>query len=113
MKPTFEMLREHRELRVMYPATRRRFIVSLREWQGALWGIKVVPDSPGEKDAFNPFVQKHRLLARADIEAWLERLRLQSQRAISCLAANASGRRWQTPSGSDTPAPAGKYPPLL
>ncbi len=89
MKPTFEMLREHQELRVIYPATRRRFIVSLREWQGALWGIKVIPDSPGEKDAFNPFVQKHRVLARADIEAWLERLNLGTVKIVNALPALA------------------------
>lgn len=75
-QPTFEMLRERRELHVIYPATGVRFMISLRDWQGALWAVKVIPDTPQRADTFNPFVQKHRLMARAGIDNWLERLRL-------------------------------------
>lgn len=75
-KPTLEMLREHRELRVVYPATGTRFTVSLRDWQGALLAVRVVPETPRPSDASNPFVQKHRMMARISIEAWLARLRL-------------------------------------
>ena len=59
-----------------YPATRARFTISLRVWQGALWAVKVIPETPRMADAFNPFVQQHRLLARPGIEEWLARLRV-------------------------------------
>ena len=75
-KPTFELLRERRELRVTYPASGARFTISLRDWRGALWGVKVIPEKRRASDAFNPYVQKHRYLARCWIEDWLERLRL-------------------------------------
>ena len=75
-RPTFEMLREQRELQVVYPATRRRFTISLRDWQGALWAVKVIPEAQQAADGFNPFVRQHRILSRPCIEEWLERLRL-------------------------------------
>jgi len=75
-RPTFEMLREQGELRVVNPATRCRFTISLRGWQGVLWAVKVIPDVPRVADAYNPFVQKHRMLPRSCIEDWLTRLRL-------------------------------------
>jgi hypothetical protein len=48
---TFELLRERRELSVVYPATGARFTISLRDWQGALWAVRVVPASPGSADS--------------------------------------------------------------
>lgn len=41
--PTFELLRERRELPVVYPATGARFTISLRDWQGVLWGVRRIP----------------------------------------------------------------------
>jgi hypothetical protein len=75
-RPTFEMLRERGELQVVYPATRRRFTISLRDWAGVLWAVKIIPAVPQAADGFNPFAQQHRLLSRPCIEEWLERLRL-------------------------------------
>ena len=75
-RPTFEMLRERGELQVVYPATRRRFTISLRDWAGVLWAVRVLPAAPRPADKHNPFVQKHRMLARPVIEEWLARLRL-------------------------------------
>ncbi len=76
LRPTFEMLCEQGALQVVYPATRCRFTISMRGWQGALWAVKVIPETPRMADAFNPFVQQHRLLARPGIEEWLARLRV-------------------------------------
>jgi hypothetical protein len=78
--PTFEQLREHRELPVINPATGGRFAISLRDWQGALWAVRVLPATPRPADKLNPFVQKHRLLARPVIEEWLDKLRLARSR---------------------------------
>ena len=75
-KPTFELLSEQRELPVIHPATGARFTISLRDWQGALWAVRVLPAVPRPADKVNPFVQQHRLLGRQVIEEWLERLRL-------------------------------------
>ena len=80
--PTFELLSERRELPVINPATGRRFIISLRDWQGALWAVRVLPAAARPADKINPFVQKHRLLARPVIEEWLQRLRLVRTRLI-------------------------------
>jgi hypothetical protein len=74
--PTFEQLREHRELPVINPVTGSRFAISLRDWQGALWAVRVLPAVPRPADKLNPFVQKHRLLSRPVIEEWLDKLRL-------------------------------------
>jgi hypothetical protein len=76
--PTFEQLREQRELPVVNPDTGARFTISLRDWQGVLWGVRVLPDTPRPSDADNPFVQRHRMVARSYIEEWLEGLRLAS-----------------------------------
>lgn len=78
--PTFEQLREHRELPVINPVTGRRFTISLRDWHGALWAVRVLPAAPRPADKFNPFVQKHRLLAQPVIEEWLDKLRLARSR---------------------------------
>ena len=75
-KPTFELLSERRELPVINPATRRRFVISLRDWQGALWAVRVLPAAPQPADKANPFVQQHRILSRPVIEEWLDCLRL-------------------------------------
>lgn len=77
-KPTFEFLSEQRELPVINPATGAHFTVSLRDWQGALWAVRVKPAVPRPADKGNPFVQRHRLMARPVIEAWLERLNLET-----------------------------------
>ena len=74
--PTFELLCEQRELPVVNPATGARFKISLRDWQGALWAVRVIPATPRPTDGYNPFVQKHRMLPRSGIEDWLQRLRL-------------------------------------
>jgi hypothetical protein len=74
--PTFEQLYKHRKLAVIYPATGRRFVISLRDWHSALWAVRVFPAVPCPSDKFNSFVQKHRLLPRPVIEEWLESLRL-------------------------------------
>lgn len=74
--PTFEQLREHQELSVIYPDSERRFRVSLRSWGGCMWAIRVYPDQRQALDSTNPFVTAHRLMERATIEQWLERLRL-------------------------------------
>ena len=73
--PTFEQLREHRELPVINPATGRRFVISLRSWGGCMWAIQVYPDQRQALDSTNPFVTAHRLMNRDTIEQWLERLR--------------------------------------
>jgi len=78
--PTFEWLQEARELPVVNPATGARFTISLRDWQGALWAVQVRPARPRPTDAANPFVQKHRLMARSRIEGWLAGLRVAAER---------------------------------
>ena len=52
-KPTFELLSERRELPVINPATGRRFIISLRDWQGALWAVRVLPAVASPADKIN------------------------------------------------------------
>jgi hypothetical protein len=36
------------------PDTRARFTVPLRDWQGALWAVRVVPAAPGSADTPRP-----------------------------------------------------------
>ena len=55
--PTFELLCEQRELPVVNPATGARFTISLRDWQGALWAVRVVPAAPGSADTPRPVSQ--------------------------------------------------------
>ena len=74
--PTFEQLREHRELAVINPDSGRRFRVSLRGWGECLWAIRVYPDQRKDSDSGNPFATAHRLMTRSTREEWLERLRL-------------------------------------
>src|ERR1035437_6225937 len=75
-KPTFEILCERRELSVIYLETGKRFTITLRDWQGVLWAVRVHPSMPTPTDRNNPFVTKHRILNRSHIEDWLQRLRL-------------------------------------
>ena len=72
--PTFELLREKRELAVVNPANGVRFTISLRDWQGALWAVRIHPHNLCEP--CNPFVSAHRLISRDRIEIWLRSLRL-------------------------------------
>lgn len=72
--PTFELLREKRELAVVNPANGVRFKISLRDWQGALWAVRVHPQ--GRREPWNPFTTAHRLMPRERIESWLGGLRL-------------------------------------
>ena len=78
--PTFEQLCEHRELAVVYPETGLRFRVSLRDWEGCLWAVRIYPDQMRPHDRDDPFVTAHRLLSRDTIEDWLGRLRLDRRR---------------------------------
>jgi hypothetical protein len=103
--PTFEQLREQRELPVVNPDTGARFTISLRDWQGVLWGVRVLPDTPCLSDADNPFVQRHRMVARSYIEEWLEGLRLASTQppaspARSKATSPATRTEWMTSSTS-------------
>lgn len=53
--PTFTQLRERRELRVVNPRTGVRFAVSLQDWQGSLWALRVRPEKLRPTDFDNPF----------------------------------------------------------
>jgi hypothetical protein len=75
-RPTFELLREKRELSVISPRTRARFTVSLRDWQGVLCSIRIHPHVKKPTDHRNPFVSAHRMMSRSRIEDWLSSLRL-------------------------------------
>ena len=66
--PTFEELREKRKLDVIYPETGARFRVSLRDWEGCLWAIRVYPHTPSSCDKDNPYVTAHRMMSRDAIE---------------------------------------------
>ena len=79
-RPTFEQLREARELAVINPDNGKRFRVSLRDWEGCLWAIRVYPYRPRAVDRENPFVTAHRLVPRESIEDWLGRLWLDCKR---------------------------------
>jgi len=72
-RPTFELLRARRELAVVNPANGVRFTISLRDWQGMLWAIRV--RAHGKREPWNPFTRAHRIMAREGIEEWLESLR--------------------------------------
>lgn len=91
-RPTFELLRERRELAVLNPDNGARFTISLRDWQGLLWAVRVRPSELSERDWDNPFVTAHRLLSRAAIEAWLGRLRLWRSSRASRRSAVATSR---------------------
>ena len=84
-RPTFELLREKRELAVVNPANGVHFKISLRDWQGALWAVRVHPQ--GKREPWNPFTRAHRLMARERIEDWLASLRFtRSSRRRSAVA---------------------------
>ena len=61
---------------VVNPETGRRFTISLWEWHGALWGVRVLPLRRVASDRYNGFAQAHRMVSREYIEEWLGRLRL-------------------------------------
>jgi len=65
-------------LRVVNPQNGVRFDISLADWQGALWAVRVRPEKLRALDSDNPFVTAHRLLPRPVIEDWLAGLRLAS-----------------------------------
>ena len=73
-RPTFELLRAKRELAVVNPRNGVRFTISLRDWQGVVWAVRVHPR--GTREPWNPFTRAHRLMARELIEDWLDGLRL-------------------------------------
>lgn len=80
-RPTFDLLRERRELSVVNPDTGTRFAISLRDWQGSLWAVRVRPRELHATDWDNPFVTAHRMMSRPAIEEWLGRLQLFRPRA--------------------------------
>ena len=80
------MLCERRELSVIYLETGKRFTITLRDWQGMLWAVRVHPSKPTPVDLSNPFVTKHRILNRTHIEDWLQRLRLARTKPAGPLA---------------------------
>ncbi len=71
-RPTFEMLRAKRELAVVNPSNGVRFTISLRDWQGLLWAVRVHPRN--KREPWNPFTRAHRIMARERIEHWLASL---------------------------------------
>lgn len=74
MKPTLPMLQSSRKLRVLNPENGIVFTVSLRDWNGLVFGVRVIPDS-GHADG-NPYCTKHRVMPKAQIEDWLSELEL-------------------------------------
>ena len=74
--PTFEQLREANELDVVNPATGIRFRISLRNWAGSLWAVRVYPQSSSPSNHNNPYVTSHRLMGRETIKEWLSQLKL-------------------------------------
>jgi hypothetical protein len=78
MAPTFEQLREFRELNVVNPENGARFRVSLQDWRECLWAIRVYPQDPRFPDKDNPYVKGHCMMDRHKIEDWLSRLKLQA-----------------------------------
>ncbi|MSU56947.1 MAG: hypothetical protein EXS35_01980 [Pedosphaera sp.] len=77
--PTFELLREKRVLAVVNPASGVRFKITLRDWQGALWAVRVHLHAR-QREPWNPFTRAHRLMARERIENWLASLRFTRSR---------------------------------
>jgi hypothetical protein len=75
-KPTFELLRERRELRVINLENGVRFTISLRDWERCLWFVRVIPKRRRASDAANAYVRNHCMMFRSAIEEWLKWLRL-------------------------------------
>lgn len=90
-RPTFELLRERRELSVVNPETGTRFEISLRDWQGSIWAVRVHPAKLGPADLGNPFVTAHRMMPQEAIEEWLGRLQSHPLRRV------CRGRRNSSP----------------
>jgi hypothetical protein len=74
--PTFELLREKKELHVVYPENGHRFEISLRDWEGCLWFVRVYPRHPRPSDKNQAYVGAHRMISRATLDDWLSRLKL-------------------------------------
>jgi hypothetical protein len=72
-RPTFDHLRRAGVLAVRHPRTRRRFAISLKTWEDALWFVCILP-MDGKREPWNPFQRSHRLLSRGDVECWLATL---------------------------------------
>ena len=89
-RPTFELLCEVRQLPVVNPESGLRFTISLRDWEGVLWAVRVRPETLMPSDWDNPYVTAHRLMDRLAIEDWLSKLLLprpsQSSRRLPAAA---------------------------
>jgi len=75
-KPTFELLREKRELHVVIPENGRRFRISFKERADCLWFVRVYPRHPSASDKNQAYVGAHRMISRATLDDWLSRLKL-------------------------------------
>jgi hypothetical protein len=75
-RPTFELLREARELTLVNPENGVRFRVSLRHWENVIWAIRIHPCKRRRVDRQNVFCTGHRLVSRDYLEEWLGQLRL-------------------------------------
>lgn len=89
-RPTLGLLRQKRELAVVNPANGLRFTVSLREWQGVLWAIRV-RRRDGRRESWNPFTTAHRLISQGVPELWLESLRFDKAGICRGLPSRCSG----------------------
>ena len=75
--PTFALLCEKRRLSVLNPENGARFTVSLRDWEGILWAVRVHPGQDRKhRPRGNPYTTDHRIMERVRIEGWLSELRL-------------------------------------
>ena len=114
-KPTFDLLVEKRRLAVVNPETGLRFVISLRDWELCLWAVRVVRHEPSKRSP-DAYETAHRLISRENIEAWLDRLVLDSepQRALTVdlrdyiSREEAEHRRWR-----EREVAAGRLPPTV
>ena len=83
-----------RELSVANPDTGTRFDISLRDWRGSIWAVRVHPAKLGPADLDNPFVTAHRMMPQEAIEEWLGRLQSHPLRRVR------RGRRISSPAQS-------------
>ena len=65
-RPNFELLREQRELAVVNPANGVRFTISINDWQGVFWAVRVYPHDRRHA-GWNPYTPAHRLMPRERI----------------------------------------------
>ena len=73
--PTFALLSEKRLLAVYNPNNGVRFTISLRDWEKIIWFVRVYP-APPWRHHVTSHTTAHRMMARLEIENWLEGLRL-------------------------------------